>query len=169
MKKLTLILCLLCSVQLLCAQHDTVLVQQQNSKKILPYVLPATLIGYGIITQFTPALQNFDHRIDAKIQNQKTYSFDDYILFTPYVSLYALDWCGARAKHSFWERSFAVGFAGVATIGIVTATKHLTEVERPDKSNNASFPSMHTAVAFVGAHSLFREYQDISPWIGVAG
>lgn len=171
MKKIILILCCLCCTQILFAQQNVApLPSTKNTKKILSYALPATLVSYGIVKQFTPALQNFDKSIDKRIvQNvHRSYSFDDYILFAPYISLYALDWCGVRAKNSFWERSFAVGFAGVATIAVITGVKQISNVERPDKSNSQSFPSMHTALAFVGAHSLFREYQHVSPWIGVA-
>lgn len=32
-----------------------------------------------------------------------------------------------------------------------------------------SFPSGHTATAFMGAEFLRKEYWDVSPWIGVAG
>ena len=40
---------------------------------------------------------------------------------------------------------------------------------RPDGTDNHSFPSGHTAVAFCGATTLMHEYRKVSPWIGVAG
>ena len=40
---------------------------------------------------------------------------------------------------------------------------------RPDGTDNHSFPSGHTAVAFCGATVLHKEYGKISPWISVAG
>lgn len=170
MKKLTLILCFFACVGQLAAQHDTVFVQPKTTNNIVRFAVPAALIGYGVVTRVSTPLQNFDHRIDAKLNTHyHSYHFDNYTLFAPYIAIYGLDWCGVRAKHSFWERSFVAGAAGVATIAAVTVTKHLTHVQRPDKSNCHSFPSGHTAIAFAGAHILFREYQDISPWIGVAG
>ncbi|MDR1331968.1 MAG: phosphatase PAP2 family protein [Tannerella sp.] len=51
----------------------------------------------------------------------------------------------------------------------VYTVKNTTNIRRPDGSNNCSFPSGHTATAFVGAHILYREYRDVSPWICVAG
>lgn len=51
----------------------------------------------------------------------------------------------------------------------VSAMKNITKVERPDGSARNSFPSGHTATAFMGAELLRREYWDVSPWIGVAG
>ena len=40
---------------------------------------------------------------------------------------------------------------------------------RPDGTDNESFPSGHTSVAFCGATTLMHEYRKVSPWIGVAG
>ena len=38
-----------------------------------------------------------------------------------------------------------------------------------DAQHDYSFPSGHTATAFMGAEFLRKEYWDVSPWIGVAG
>ena len=38
-----------------------------------------------------------------------------------------------------------------------------------DKPSDYSFPSGHTATAFMGAEFLYQEYKDISPWIGYSG
>ena len=51
----------------------------------------------------------------------------------------------------------------------VQTIKHTSNIERPDGSNFRSFPSGHTATAFVGAHILFKEYKHISPMIGFIG
>lgn len=40
---------------------------------------------------------------------------------------------------------------------------------RPDNSTRNSFPSGHTATAFMTAHMLHMEYGDVSPWISVGG
>jgi membrane-associated phospholipid phosphatase len=37
--------------------------------------------------------------------------------------------------------------------------------ERPDQSNNLSFPSGHTAIAFASAQFMFREYKDTNFWL----
>ena len=40
---------------------------------------------------------------------------------------------------------------------------------RPDGSNNKSFPSGHTATAFMAATMLHKEYGPRSPWYSIAG
>jgi membrane-associated phospholipid phosphatase len=52
--------------------------------------------------------------------------------------------------------------------GIVKPAKRLTGVMRPDSSNRLSFPSGHTAQAFIAAEFMRQEYRDVSPWYGVA-
>lgn len=51
----------------------------------------------------------------------------------------------------------------------VTGLKSITKVERPDDSSNNSFPSGHTANAFMGAEFLFQEYKDVSVQCAVSG
>jgi membrane-associated phospholipid phosphatase len=41
--------------------------------------------------------------------------------------------------------------------------------ERPDGSNNLSFPSGHTAIAFTNATLLFQEYKDSNLWYASSG
>ena len=41
--------------------------------------------------------------------------------------------------------------------------------ERPDRSDNYSFPSGHTANAFAAAEFMAQEYAEKSPWFGVIG
>lgn len=52
---------------------------------------------------------------------------------------------------------------------IVQSSKKITHVERPDLSNYRSFPSGHTAQAFLCAEMLRIEYGKRSPWFGIAG
>jgi hypothetical protein len=47
--------------------------------------------------------------------------------------------------------------------------KYAFKDKRPDSSARNSFPSGHTATAFMGAQFLYEEYKDVSPWIGYAG
>ena len=53
--------------------------------------------------------------------------------------------------------------------GTVNILKKTGNVERPDGSSTNSFPSGHTATAFMGAEFLYQEYKDVSIWYGVGG
>lgn len=57
-----------------------------------------------------------------------------------------------------WEGAGQAALSiGVAT-GITTLGKSIIHAQRPDNSNNNSFPSGHTAVAFSSATTLYRRY-----------
>lgn len=49
-------------------------------------------------------------------------------------------------------------FAGITTLGVTYALKYAVKKERPDRSDNHSFPSMHTSVSFTAASFIQRRY-----------
>ena len=62
--------------------------------------------------------------------------------------------------------------AGVSTLITAATTytlKNTIHDTRPDGTDRHAFPSGHAAIAFSGAHVLFKEYKDVSPWIGIGG
>lgn len=78
--------------------------------------------------------------------------------------------CAQPVAGHNWPR-FAVNTiasVGVAYIG-KTALKAMIKEERPDHSDNKSFPSGHTAMAFAAARSIDKEFRKESIWIPIAG
>jgi len=57
-----------------------------------------------------------------------------------------------------WQGLKQGALAGVSTVGMTYALKYLVKKERPDGSDNHSFPSMHTSVSFTGAAFIQRRY-----------
>jgi membrane-associated phospholipid phosphatase len=135
------------------------------------FIIPSTLISYGIITNFFSVPQNFDRNINDKVLRSvhRSYLFDNYTQYLPYAGIYIPDLCGIRLKHKMIDRTFVMGASIIICTGAVQLPKYFTAITRPDGSNNRSFPSGHTATAFLGAHILYREYKEISPWVGIAG
>lgn len=135
------------------------------------FIVPTALISYGILTRENKWLQDLDHSTNHEIHEHYLGSLhiDDYSQFAPAVAVYGLDLFGIKAKHNFKDRTFIMATSHILMLASVQTIKRTTNIERPDGSNNHSFPSGHTATAFVGAHILFKEYKDVSPWIGIAG
>jgi hypothetical protein len=52
-------------------------------------------------------------------------------------------------------------------MGMVYPLKSLTKVKRPDNSSNNSFPSGHTAQAFLAAQFFKKEFGRRYPWVSV--
>lgn len=139
--------------------------------KVKQLAIPITLIGIGVIGLESDWLkfQNREIRDELRENIDSKFSIDDFSLYLPMVSVYGLNALGIKGKHSFKERTLILGTAAALMAVSVNTIKSTSNVLRPDGSNKHSFPSGHTATAFMGAEFLRREYSDVSPWIGVAG
>lgn len=94
---------------------------------------------------------------------------DDVLRLVPTASVFGLKMLGVEAESS-WKRRIAVSVLSFGVNAAVTySLKKSIHKMRPDGTDNESFPSGHTSVAFCGATTLMHEYRKVSPWIGVAG
>ena len=89
---------------------------------------------------------------------------------SPGILLYALK-AGGLESRSDWPRMITADIAsGAILLSVVQAAKYTFKRERPDGRAFNSYPSGHTATAFMFAHMLHKEYgETVSPWISVAG
>lgn len=135
------------------------------------FIVPVVLFSYGIATQGIEELKELDRSTNLEITEHYTgrIYLDDYIQFAPAIAVYGLDWLGVKAKHNFRDRTIIMATSHLLMFATVQTMKKTIHIERPDGSNKKSFPSGHTATAFVGAHIFFKEYKDASPWIAAAG
>lgn len=92
---------------------------------------------------------------------------DDYMQYAPAAVMLGMKACGVESRSS-WSRMLASdAFSALLMGGVVNTLKQTTHVVRPDGSNDHSFPSGHTATAFMTATMLTKEYGHKSPWIGI--
>lgn len=135
------------------------------------FIIPSVLISYGLMAMINKPLQELDHSTHDEIGEHlhAKIPVDDYAQFAPVIAIYGLDLAGVKAKHNFRDRTIIVTTAYTIMGPTVETMKRTFGIERPDGSNRRSFPSGHTATAFVGAHILFKEYKETSPWIGMTG
>ena len=94
---------------------------------------------------------------------------DDVLRFVPVASVFALKACGVESSSS-WKRLVVNTAASIAiSSGATWGLKHFIDEERPDGTDQKSFPSGHATFAFAGAHQLYKVYSRQSVWIPVAG
>ena len=69
-----------------------------------------------------------------------------------------------------WPRFLVnTGASVVVAFGVKTALKAMIKEERPDNSDNKSFPSGHASMAFAAARSIDKEFRKDCIWIPIAG
>jgi len=92
---------------------------------------------------------------------------DDYMQYAPAAVMLAMKAAGVEGRSSWGRMLTADAFSAMIMGGVVNTLKTTTKVERPDGSNRHSFPSGHTATAFMTATMLTKEYGHRNPWIGI--
>lgn len=91
--------------------------------------------------------------------------FDNYMQLAPVAVMLGLKAAGVESRSSWKRMAVSDAISAVMMAGVAQGLKHTTNVTRPDGSDNHSFPSGHTATAFMAATMLSKEYGHISPWI----
>ena len=139
--------------------------------KPLQLIVPAAMIGVGVIGLESHWIIRGNHEVREELleNGHRQFTIDDFTQFVPAVAVYGLNLCGLKGTHNFGERTIIMGTATLLTLSAVYTIKSTSNVQRPDNTSYNSFPSGHTAIAFMGAEFLRREYWDVSPWIGFAG
>ena len=133
--------------------------------------VPTVLIGYSITIMKDHGLYS---SYDARDYVRKNYpdfhtEADNYLTAFPAVLMYSIDLAGVQSRNSWMNQTLILFMAQSTNVFLNWAVKEITQVERPDGSDDLSFPSGHTSVSFVMAEVLHQEFKDKSVWISVAG
>ncbi|SKB39982.1 phosphatase PAP2 family protein [Daejeonella lutea] len=181
MNRVLLVLLLLSSLRGLSAEIDSIetkdssLVRQKSHAKFRAWgriLAPAVLVSYG----FTSLDQGLTKQADKHIRHELleemphfSTHFDDKLQYAPVAAVYALNMVGVKSRHNLVDRT-AIYFISNTLMGLsVNFLKEHTAKLRPSGDDRRSFPSGHTATAFVAAEFMRQEFKDVSPWYGVAG
>jgi len=134
-------------------------------------VIPSAFIVYGLVglESHTIKLINSDTKDEITEHIDEKLTIDDFSQYAPFVSVYALNAAGVKGKNNFKDRTIILCTAYAIMGATVNSIKLTGNVERPDKTSFNSFPSGHTATAFMGAEFLYQEYKEVSVWYGISG
>nr|WP_321453870.1 phosphatase PAP2 family protein [uncultured Carboxylicivirga sp.] len=152
-------------------QVDTLSTNQALPFKIQSLIIPVSLISYGVIGNDNGALEGVNNHVKEEVKEHidDKFTIDDISQHLPYLSVYALNLAGIKGKHNFRDRTVILATSYLFMAAMVNTLKYTTKIERPDGSSKNSFPSGHTATAFMGAEFLWQEYKEVSPWYGLTG
>lgn len=152
-----------------------------NSTNVKPYTFfqDQTYVGIplflaGVIAksekrsfrQNTADLRNSRTRLLTNFHSE----IDNYTQFAPAVLALGLNVAGVEGRSNLGRFAVSSALAYGIMAGIVNPIKYGAKEMRPDGSTRNSFPSGHTATAFVSATILHKEYGlTRSPWYSIAG
>jgi hypothetical protein len=94
-------------------------------------------------------------------------SVDDYLQYAPAAVMIGLKLSGVKSRSSWNRMLVADVFSTIMMSGVVNGMKYTVRNIRPDNTTKNSFPSGHTATAFMTATMLSNEYGQYSPWVSI--
>ena len=95
---------------------------------------------------------------------------DNYTQFAPAVLAAGLNFAGVEGRSDTWRFLASTAMSYAIMAGFVNSIKYTAQEMRPDGSTRNSWPSGHTATAFVSASILHKEYGlTRSPFYSVVG
>lgn len=165
---------LMCVVTPVVAQQsspDSIAFSNRYKLKYQSMIIPVSLITYGVVGIESDGLKVVNSEVKEEVNEHidRKITIDNFSQYAPAFSVYGLNLLGIKGEHDFKDRAIILATSYVIMSTTTLALKAITKVKRPDGSSLNSFPSGHTATAFMGAEFLYQEYKSVSPWIGVAG
>ena len=174
------ILATLCALSETTAQVDSLNIKQMEAAKVMKPVswnanrawhsfnlaVPVAAVGFALMPADHATRDAVVERWDNDGINCRV---DDYVQYLPVATQVAMVLGGmeGRSKNR-WNALVADAMAAAMMAAVVNGMKYGIDRDRPN-GGSGSFPSGHTATAFMGATLLAHEYGHRSVWIPIAG
>ncbi|MEL5992991.1 phosphatase PAP2 family protein [Hymenobacter segetis] len=139
-----------------------------KSKLFKAVAIPAVLITYGAITAQGDAGVNHDARTFVQKQFRPVNTMiDNTVIFLPYLELGAVALAGVESRNDRINTLLIIAKGEAIMLASTFAVKYIANETRPNGQDNLSFPSGHTAQAFLAASIVHTEFRDKSQWYGI--
>ena len=133
------------------------------------FIAPATLITTGTLLLNTKLNDDLQANANRFFGENFYTSADNYLPFVPVAQIYLGKSFGFKPKNDFQHQTINIIVANAIGAAVFTSLKYTVKEERPDKSDDLSFPSGHTSIAFTNAALLYYEYKDSNLWYASSG
>lgn len=129
-----------------------------------------TCVGAPLVVAGVSVMHGRDrfHQLREDFVPKFHYEYDNYLQYAPAVVMLGLKGFGVESRSSWGRMLTSDAFSVAIMASVVNAIKYTAHVQRPDGSNYKSFPSGHTATAFMAATMMHKEYGDRSPWYSIS-
>lgn len=144
--------------------------------KVYLHIILAAALLFASAAQGSAQVASQKQDIDTDIWTLRNsimpefqYSYDEYLQYAPAGVMLGMKACGYEGRSSWGRMLVSDAFSVALMAGTVKGLKHTVHRLRPDGSDSDSFPSGHTATAFMTATMLHKEYGWRSPWFSIGG
>ncbi|MDR2286245.1 MAG: phosphatase PAP2 family protein [Prevotellaceae bacterium] len=133
--------------------------------------IPALMLTYGVVSLSSSTLKRWDCQIKTELYKKYICPnrVDNYLQFVPATAAFGMKAAEVESVNKLQDMTVIYGLSNLLETGVVYTLKTVSARMRPNGAANNSFPSGHTATAFVAAEFLHREYGDKSVWISIGG
>lgn len=138
--------------------------QQTDSIAAGPSPWPGMVAGSIAFGSALAARQAYPHSFAVTERGAGSDRGTDIIQYLPMAFPWVMKAAGAPTRSGWGRMAVSQGISAGLMIGIVKGLKDNVNSVRPDGSDHHSFPSGHSAWAFMGATMVAKELGDLSPW-----
>ena len=140
---------------------------------VLRTAIPVTLVTLGYISRNENMLDELKEEVHEETREHFPHfstSLDNYTRHAPVWVAYGLYATGMKGERGVVPFSLCYGLSHALSTGVVSHLKRYSHTQRPDVATDfSSFPSAHTAEAFLTATLLHEQFGKGRPWLSVAG
>jgi membrane-associated phospholipid phosphatase len=153
------------------AQSKDTIAVVKNQEKISykQFIAPVALITTGALMVNTALNDNLQKNANNLFGEDFHSNADNFLPFVPVAQIYLGKTFGFNPKNNFKQQTINIVVANAIGAAVFTTLKYTVKEERPDQSDNLSFPSGHTSIAFTNAAILYYEYKDSNLWYASSG
>lgn len=141
----------------------------QDKLSYKQFIAPAILITAGTLLLNTALNDDLQSNANKLFGEDFQTSADNFLPFVPVAQIYLGKTFGFKPKNNFKQQTINIVVANAIGAAVFTTLKYTVKLERPDQSDDLSFPSGHTSIAFTNAALLYYEYKDSNLWYASSG
>jgi membrane-associated phospholipid phosphatase len=144
-------------------------IKKKDKVSYKQFIAPTALITAGTLllnTALNDELQTNTNNFFGEAFHTAT---DNYLPFIPVAQIYLGKSFGFKPRNDFQHQTINIIVANAIGASVFTTLKYTVKEERPDQSDDLSFPSGHTSIAFTNAALLYYEYKDSNVWYASSG
>jgi membrane-associated phospholipid phosphatase len=153
------------------AQSKDTIAKIKNQDKISykQFIAPVALLTAGTLLLNTNLNDDLQSNANNFFGEDFHTNADNFLLFVPVAQIYLGKSFGFKPKNDFQHQTINIAIANIMAVSATEVLKRSVKEERPDQSDDLSFPSGHTTVAFTNAALLYYEYKDSNLWYASSG